>query len=477
MPFRRRRGDDAAVLFDHVAQPDQLAAEAETLEVDQPPAAAGRREDLEMEPDPLVAEDQGQPDVEQLQLGPARRRQGSGLVHLTVARLDPEPALVRPTDPCARPAGDAPAGVDHGPAAAAGVYTQNLVFAAPVGWDRKLTPSGAIRAVVVNSGNANACTGAQGDRDTAEMARLTAESINAEAEQVLVLSTGVIGKFLPMPKISAGIAAAQGKLARTNEALVNAATGMLTTDTRHKLAGRQVKLAGGDITITGMVKGAAMIGPNMATMLGVILTDAALDPATAQSTLSGAVSHSFNCISVDGHMSTNDTVLLLANGAAGPKKLSTEQIAQIGEAVREVAMELAQAIPADGEGATHLVTIDVTGCADRDEAHKIAKTVAESPLVKTAIAGGDPNWGRIVSAAGYAGVPFHPGRVTLRLNGVLLYAQGAPVEFDAAAVSQSIRDNRDTAIELQFDRGDAQVRFWTTDLTAEYVRLNADYTT
>lgn len=367
--------------------------------------------------------------------------------------------------------------VSDGPAAAAGVYTQNLVFAAPVGWDRKLTPSGEIRAVVVNSGNANACTGAQGDRDTSEMARLTAASIEAESQQVLVLSTGVIGKFLPMPKISAGITAAQRSLARTNEALINAATGMLTTDTRHKLAGRQVKLAGGEITITGMVKGAAMIGPNMATMLGVILTDAALDPPTAQSILSAAVSHSFNCISVDGHMSTNDTVLLLANGAAGPKALSSDDLERIGEAVREVAMELAQAIPADGEGATHLVTIDVTGCAERDEAHRIAKTVAESPLVKTAIAGGDPNWGRIVSAAGYAGVPFHPGRVTLRLNGVLLYAQGAPVEFDAAAVSQSIRDNRDTRIELQFDRGDANVRFWTTDLTAEYVRLNADYTT
>lgn len=363
------------------------------------------------------------------------------------------------------------------PAAAAGVYTQNLVFAAPVGWDRKLTPSGKIRAVVVNSGNANACTGAQGDRDTAEMARLTAATIEADAEQVLVLSTGVIGKFLPMQKISAGIIAAQQALARSDAALVNAATGMLTTDTRHKLAGRQVQVAGGEITITGMVKGAAMIGPNMATMLGVILTDAALDPQTAQSMLTAAVAKSFNCISVDGHMSTNDTVLLLANGAAGPQQLSSADLVLVGDAVREVAMELAQAIPADGEGATHLVTIDVTGCASHDEAHAIAKTVAESPLVKTAIAGGDPNWGRIVSAAGYAGVPFHPGRITLRLNGTLLYAQGAPVEFDATAVSKSIRDNRDTRIELQFDRGDTQLRFWTTDLTAEYVRLNADYTT
>ena len=252
---------------------------------------------------------------------------------------------------------------------------------------------------------------------------------------------------------------------------------MLTTDTTHKLVCRELKLAGRTVRIAGMAKGAAMIGPNMATMLGVVLTDAVLTPEVAQQVLSAVADETFNCIHVDGHMSTNDTVLLLANGAAGPQQLSSADLVLVGDAVREVAMELAQAIPADGEGATHLVTIDVTGCASHDEAHAIAKTVAESPLVKTAIAGGDPNWGRIVSAAGYAGVPFHPGRITLRLNGTLLYAQGAPVEFDATAVSKSIRDNRDTRIELQFDRGDTQLRFWTTDLTAEYVRLNADYTT
>jgi len=367
--------------------------------------------------------------------------------------------------------------VSDAPVAGAGVYTQNLVYAAPVGWDRKLTPSDRLRAIVINSGNANACTGAQGDRDCAEMARLAGEAIGADAEQVLVLSTGVIGRFLPLDKIAAGITAAEKTLARSDDALVKAATGMLTTDTRHKLASCAVPLAGGEVTVTGMAKGAAMIGPNMATMLGVILTDAALEAATAQRILGEAVADSFNCISVDGHMSTNDTVLLLASGAAGPRQLAAADRAQIAAAVREVAIELAQAIPADGEGATHLVTIDVRGCRDRAAAHLIAKTVAESPLVKTAIAGGDPNWGRIVSAAGYSGVPFHPGRVTLRVNHVLLYAQGAPVEFDAAAVSRAIRDNRDTFIELQFDEGAADVRFWTTDLTAEYVRLNADYTT
>lgn len=363
------------------------------------------------------------------------------------------------------------------PAAAAGVYTQNRVFAAPVGWNRKLTPSGEIRAVVINSGNANACTGAQGDLDAAEMARLAGEPLSVASQQVLVLSTGIIGKFLPMEKIAAGISAAHGKLGRDADSLASAARGMLTTDTRHKLSTHAAVVNGGEITVTGMAKGAAMIGPNMATMLGVILTDAALTPQAAQDILHDVVGDSFNCISVDGHMSTNDTVLLLASGAAGPKHLDSGDLDLVREALRLAAIDLAQAIPADGEGATHLVTIEVTGCADRASAHKIAKTVAESPLVKTAIAGADPNWGRIVSAVGYAGVPFDPGRLSLRLNGFLLYAQGAPVEFDAGEVSGSIRSQRDTAIELQLSEGDASVRFWTTDLTAEYVRLNADYTT
>jgi glutamate N-acetyltransferase/amino-acid N-acetyltransferase len=367
--------------------------------------------------------------------------------------------------------------VSDAPCAAAGVYTKNLVFAASVGWNRKLTPRDGVRAIVVNSGNANACTGAQGDHDTYEMAQRTGIPLNAEPEQVLVLSTGIIGKFLPMDKIAAGISAAHQALGHDESSLVAAARGMLTTDTRHKLSGRTIKSSAGEITVVGMVKGAAMIGPNMATMLGVILTDASIDAETAQSVLNSAVADSFNCISVDGHMSTNDTVLLLANGKSGPTRLSESELDNLRKAVGEVAIELAQAIPADGEGATHLVTIDVSGCADRAAAHAIAKTVAESPLVKTAIAGGDPNWGRILSAAGYAGVPFDPGRVRLRLNGTLLFAQGAPVEFDADAVSKSIRENRDTSIELDFEGGDSRVRFWTTDLTAEYVRLNADYHT
>jgi len=363
------------------------------------------------------------------------------------------------------------------PASAAGVYTQNLVFAAPVALDRSRTPSDRICAVVICSGVANACTGQRGLRDAEEMARLAAAACGAEPDQALVLSTGVIGTFLPMDRVAQGIAAAAVKLGRSEPSLIGAARGMLTTDTVHKLAGRTITIGGRDIQITGMAKGAAMMGPNMATMLALIMTDAALRPATAQAALAAATTESFNCMSVDGHMSTNDTVLLLANGAAGGAALAGHELAAFQEALDEVCVELAKAIAGDGEGATHLVTIELSGCADRQAALEIAKTVANSPLVKTALHGADPNWGRIVSAAGYAGVPFDPNGVSLRLNGFLLYQKGAPVEFDGQAVSKSIRDNRDTLIQLELSEGTAQRRFWTADLTAVYVRLNADYHT
>lgn len=363
------------------------------------------------------------------------------------------------------------------PAAAAGVYTQNLVYAAPVALDRSRTPSDRIRVVAICSGVANACTGERGLRDAEEMARLASAACGAEADQALVLSTGVIGAFLPMDKIAQGITAAAVKLGRSESSLIAAARGMLTTDTIHKLAGRTITIGGREIQITGMAKGAAMMGPNMATMLALIMTDAPLTSSAAQTALSAATDDSFNCMSVDGHMSTNDTVLLLANGAAGGDPLSGGDLAAFQSALDDVCVDLAKAIAGDGEGATHLITLEISGCANHQTAREIAKTVANSPLVKTALHGADPNWGRIVSAAGYANVPFDPNGVTLRLNGFLLYQKGVPVAFDGKAVSTSIRDNRDTLIQLEFSEGDAQCRFWTADLTAEYVRLNADYHT
>jgi glutamate N-acetyltransferase/amino-acid N-acetyltransferase len=367
--------------------------------------------------------------------------------------------------------------VSDRPAVAAGVYTQNRVFAAPVALDRARTPGAGFRAVVINSGNANACTGERGLQDAEKMAAAAAKTCDAKETEALVLSTGIIGAFLPMEKIVPGIEQAATELGSSDEHLANAARGMLTTDTVHKLAGRQLKLAGRTIQIVGMAKGAAMIGPNMATMLGVVLTDAPLEVEIAQQLLGEVADATFNCISVDGHMSTNDTVLLLANGAAGGNPLTGDELAQFREVLLATCSELARAIPADGEGATHLIMLDVAGCATNDAARTIARTVANSALVKTAIAGADPNWGRIVSAAGYAGIEFDPTGVNLSINGYSLYERGAPVEFDAEEVSQSIRGNRDTHVVLSFSEGSAGVRFWTTDLTAEYVRLNADYHT
>jgi glutamate N-acetyltransferase/amino-acid N-acetyltransferase len=363
------------------------------------------------------------------------------------------------------------------PATGVGVYTKNLVYAAPVALDRSRTPSSRIRAIVICSGVANACTGERGLEDARQMAGLAAAQCGAAEDQALVLSTGVIGAFLPMDHVAAGIAAAAKQLGRSQAHLESAARGMLTTDTVLKMACRSATIGGRPIQISGIAKGAAMMGPNMATMLALIMTDAPLDPATAQTALRESTDLSFNCMSVDGHMSTNDTVLMVASGAAGGSPLTGGDLASFRAALDEVTIDLAKAIAGDGEGATHLVTLEVTGCADRAAALAIAKTVANSPLVMTAIHGADPNWGRIVSAAGYANVPFDPQRVSLRLNGCLLYCDGAPVQFDAAAVSKSIRDNRDTLVQLAFSEGDARVRFWTADLTAEYVRLNADYHT
>jgi glutamate N-acetyltransferase/amino-acid N-acetyltransferase len=367
--------------------------------------------------------------------------------------------------------------VSDRPCTAAGVYTTNLVFAAPVKWDRGLTPATDVRGVVVNSGNANACTGERGEIDCRRMAELAAAVCDAEAEQMLVLSTGIIGEFLPLAKIESGIRDVACKLGTDEAALTAAARGMLTTDTRHKVATRTITVGGNQATITGMAKGAAMIGPKMATMLAVVMTDAAIAPADAQRLLASTVDQTFNCISVDGHMSTNDTVLLLANGAASSAQLGGADLDAFAKALFEVCEELAVAIPADGEGATHLVQVEVRGCRTREEARSIAKSVSESLLVKTAICGADPNWGRIVSAAGYAGVSFDPARVHLWVNDMHLYADGAPLGFDHDAASKSIKENRDTKILLTFGEGDESIRFWSTDLTAEYVRLNADYHT
>jgi len=368
--------------------------------------------------------------------------------------------------------------VSDTPATVAGVYTQNLVCGAAVLVDRSRTPGTGFKALVANSRIANDCTGEQGYRDALEMTELAALYAGAPPDKALVMSTGVIGLMLPMDKVRAGIAESAKQLANDEESFMRAARGIMTTDTVEKVASRQVTLQNGQtITLAGFCKGAAMIAPNMRTMLAMIMTDAALDPQTAQKLLRMSVEESFNCVSIDGHTSPSDTVLLYANGAADASPPTGNDLTKFTEAFRSLCIELAVKMPADGEGVSHLITIDVEGCKDRESAQKIARQVAEDVLVKTAICGADPNWGRIVSAVGNAGVPLDPMKISLKLNGFDLFREGEPLPFDKSAVAHSIRSNRDTHILLSLKEGTAGIRFWTTDLTTEYVRLNSEYTT
>lgn len=367
--------------------------------------------------------------------------------------------------------------VADGPCRAAGTFTTNRIAAAPVRYDRALLPSDVIRAVVINAGNANAATGAQGLENARRTAARTAALLGCRPEAVLVASTGVIGHQLPMNRLESGIERGIEALTASADGFESASKAILTTDTVPKVLSTRLEVQGGAVNLFGMAKGAAMIGPRMATMLGFLLTDATVERDDLQAILSAAVEESFNCISVEGHTSTNDTVLLLAGGDQAKKPLKGNDLEAFRRSVFDCCVGLARMIPEDGEGATHTIEIEVRGARDRDEARALARAVADSPLVKTAIHGADPNWGRIVSAAGYAGVDFDEDSLTLNLNGVTLYREGVPQAFDAAAVSKDLRVRRDVRIELIFQRGNAGIRFWTCDLTAEYVRLNADYTT
>ncbi|MFP6575052.1 MAG: bifunctional glutamate N-acetyltransferase/amino-acid acetyltransferase ArgJ [Pirellulaceae bacterium] len=354
--------------------------------------------------------------------------------------------------------------------AGAGVYTRNRVFAAPVAWDRQRTPSADVRVVVINSGNANACTGQQGWQDVQAMAASAAAACEAQLDQALVMSTGIIGEYLPMEKVLPAAGQAVLELRNDQAAFMAAASGILTTDQGPKVASTALEIDGQQVRLAGMAKGAGMIGPNMATMLAVVMTDATVEAEDLQVALGRAIEQSFNCISVEGHTSTNDTVLLLASGASGGSTLS-------GQALDSVCVELAKQIPADGEGSSHLITIDVQGASSREEARQIAQTIANSNLVKAGVAGADPNWGRIISAVGYAGVEIDPDQVRVAINGFDLYQQGSPLTFDVAQVSASIADNVDTSIVVELKSGTAAARFWTSDLTADYVRFNSEFHT
>ncbi len=361
------------------------------------------------------------------------------------------------------------------PVVAAGVYTQNQIVAAPVVLCRLRTPSNSIRAVVANSGNANACTGGQGMTDAKEMCELVAKQLGCDAEQVLVMSTGVIGQNLPMDAVRTGIHAAGKALGDDLAAFQRSADAIRTTDRDRKTVFRSVFCDEATYSIAAMAKGAGMIAPNMATMLGVILTDAPLSPAVAQSLLVETTEKSFNRVSVDGHTSTNDTLLLLSSGQG--KSLSGDSLEQLRKQIEEAAIELARMLVADGEGATHVMSIRVTGAQDNQSAQEIAKVVAASPLVKTAITGADPNWGRIVSAAGNAEARIDPEKTSLTILGTTIFHNGAPQEFDAAALNKKMQEAAEVAIELTVGAGPGEADYWSSDLTTEYVLFNSEYTT
>jgi len=365
--------------------------------------------------------------------------------------------------------------VSDTPAAAAGVFTQNRVVAAPVRVCRERLPRGDARGIVICSGNANACTGARGLEDARRMTALAAEAVGCRAEEFLVCSTGVIGRHLPMPAVESGIRAAVGRLDASVQSFEHAARAILTTDTRIKVSTRAITVQGTEYHVTGFAKGAAMIGPNLATMLAFVLTDAPVAPKDLKSLARRAAEQSFNCISVEGHTSTNDSLLFFANGTGA--KLEREALAPLEDAAAAVCMELARDIAADAEGASHLITISVEGLGDDAEARRVAKAVAESALVKTAVFGADPNWGRVVSAAGYAGVTFEEEQLSMWLGDMLLYHAGTPQPFDPSTASAYLKNNREIHLRLRFTLGTGRCTFWTCDLGYEYVRLNAEYTT
>ncbi|MDQ4078068.1 MAG: bifunctional glutamate N-acetyltransferase/amino-acid acetyltransferase ArgJ [Chloroflexota bacterium] len=371
--------------------------------------------------------------------------------------------------------------VSDRPCVAAGTFTQNLVRAAPVLYDEEVLAANAegIRAVVVNAKNANAVTGEQGMRDAAEMARLTEEALGLAAGSVLVMSTGVIGVPMPMEKIARGVRLAADALGTTTKDAIRASEAIMTTDTHPKRASQQVELSGVRVTLAGMAKGAGMIHPDMATLLGLVVTDAAIKVEPLQAALHYAVERSYNCISVDGDTSTNDTQLVLTNGAAGNPTIDSEEhpdFVAFRHALCQLCTDLARQVAFDGEGATKHVTIQVQGTRTWEEARQIGRTIATSPLVKTALFGRDANWGRVLAAAGRAGVPFDPGKAHLWFGDLQLLKDGAPVGVDEARALE-ILSATDIYLTLALGEGDASACLWTCDLSYDYVTVNAEYRT
>jgi len=361
------------------------------------------------------------------------------------------------------------------PAAAAGVFTTNKVRAAPVDLsEQRLQRGRRARAFIVNAGNANACTGQRGWSDAAEMARLAADKVGVAPEEVLVASTGVIGVHLPMDRIRAGVA----RIELSPDGGAAAAQAIMTTDLRSKECAVRIQIDGATITLGGMSKGSGMIHPNMATMLAFVTTDAAIEAAFLQAALKAATDRSFNMISVDGDTSTNDTLVIMANGAAGNRPIAagTPEASLFQAALDEVTIQLAKAVARDGEGATKLIEVKVNGALSDRDARLAARAVASSSLLKAAVYGADPNWGRILCALGYSGASVDSNRTDIAIGDVWLMHDGKILSFDReTAVAQMA--GPDVVIRADLHLGSASAVAWGCDLTEQYVEINGKYTT
>jgi len=362
--------------------------------------------------------------------------------------------------------------------AAAAVFTTNRIVGPAVTVTRRHLRSGRAQAVYVNAGSANVCTGKRGERDVHTICRQAAARLDIEPSDVLVCSTGIIGRFLPMAKVRAGIDHAVEKLSVSARAGTDLAKAIMTTDTRQKTAYRQVKLAGRSAQIAGIAKGSGMIAPNMATMLAFITTDADITPPLLRRALKNAEAVTFNKVTVDNHMSPSDTAIVLASGRAANKLINKPggDYEKFARALWAVCDDLARQMAADGEGATRMITVRVTGAATQKDATKAVRAIVDSPLVRTAFYGADPNWGRIVSAVGYSGARFAEGAMTCKIAGRTVYRNGQPSNFDPAQLSSKMKAKQWT-VELDLAVGRCSDFCYTCDLTGQYVTINADYHT
>jgi len=359
---------------------------------------------------------------------------------------------------------------------AGGGFTTNKIKSASVVIDELHLQHNRVQALVVISGNANACTGAQGFKDALQMAKLTADKLDLDPDQVLVGTTGVIGRYLPMNAVKAGITSACATL--SPEHGLEAARAIMTTDTVPKTAHTEIEIGGRTVRVGGMCKGSGMIHPNMATMLAYITTDAAVEPGLMAKLARPVADRSFNQVTIDGDSSTNDTFLLLANGAAGNAAVrqGTSDAEALEAAIVDVARELARAIARDGEGATKMIAVRVQGAESDQEARTAARAVASSSLVKTAVHGGDPNWGRIVCALGYSGAELALDRLHLSIGGLVVFERGAGVDVDLSAVRRAF-EQPEIEIVATLGLAGGHAEAWGCDLSEEYVRINAEYTT